>query len=106
MGARPAARLDRARCGSALRLHRDAYFVENETNFEALYGSPNPQPYVKDGIDRAVRGEAGSTNPGRSGTKLGLHYEWTLGPGETAAIRREFEAELRRVIPVRQRRVQ
>jgi len=63
------------------------YFVENETNFEALYGSPNPQPYVKDGIDRAVRGEAGSTNPGRSGTKLGLHYEWTLGPGETRTVR-------------------
>ena len=34
------------------------YFVENETNSEAVFGCSNAQPYVKDGIDRAVRGSA------------------------------------------------
>ncbi len=64
------------------------YFVENETNFEALFGVPSAQPYVKDGADRAiVRGESGATNPARTGTKLALDYAFTLGPGETKAIR-------------------
>jgi len=61
-----------------------ALFVENETNVAALYGSTNPQPYVKDGIDRAiVGGEPGATNPARIGSKLGLHYAATLAAGET-----------------------
>ncbi len=66
----------------------DSLFVENETNFEALYGVPNPQPYVKDGIDRAVRGAGeAATNPQRVGSKLGLHYATTLAPGETRTFR-------------------
>jgi len=65
----------------------DEYFVENETNTAALYGCPNGQPYVKDGIDRAVRGEAGTTNTARSGTKLGVRYERMLAPGEARTIR-------------------
>jgi hypothetical protein len=63
------------------------YFVENETNFETVFGVPNAQPYVKDGVCRAVRGESGTTNPDRTGTKLGLHYEWLLEPGETRTVR-------------------
>jgi hypothetical protein len=64
------------------------YFVENETNFEELYGVASPQPFVKDGIDRAiVRGEKGTTNPERSGTKLALDYAFTLGPGEVKSLR-------------------
>ena len=63
-------------------------FTENETNVAALYGASNPQPYVKDGIDRAiVRGEAGAVNPGRTGSKLGLHYAVDLAPGESYVVR-------------------
>ena len=63
-------------------------FVENETNFERLYGVPNPQPYVKDGIDRAVvRGETGATNPAATGSKLGLHYVAELRPGQSQTFR-------------------
>ena len=65
----------------------EALFVENETNFEALFRVPNPQPYVKDGIDRAiVHGEHGATNPAQRGSKLGLHYSFTLAPGESRAL--------------------
>jgi hypothetical protein len=65
----------------------DEFFVENETNTLTLFGVPNAQPYVKDGIDRAVRGERGTTNPARTGTKLGLRYECSIAPGETRTIR-------------------
>jgi len=65
-----------------------AYFVENETNFEALFGVASPQPYVKDGIDRAiVRGELDAVNPAGSGSKLGLDYAFTLEPGEARTVR-------------------
>jgi len=62
--------------------------TENETNYQALYGVGNAQPYVKDGIDRAiVHGEAGAVNPELRGTKLALHYSFVLAPGETQQIR-------------------
>jgi hypothetical protein len=66
----------------------DAMFAENETNFSELFGVSNPQPYVKDGIDRAiVRGERAATNPARSGTKLGLHASFVIPPGESRTLR-------------------
>jgi hypothetical protein len=65
-----------------------AYFVENESNLEALYGVPNPQPFVKDGIDRAiVRGERGAVNPAGSGSKLALEYVFELDPGQRRDLR-------------------
>jgi hypothetical protein len=46
----------------------------NETNNERTFGFPNDEPYVKDGIDRAVvHGEAGAVNPGGVGTKAAFH---------------------------------
>jgi hypothetical protein len=66
----------------------EALCVENETNFEALYGVANTQPYVKDGIDRAIaRGERGTTNPALTGSKLALHYAFTLAPGASESVR-------------------
>ncbi len=64
-----------------------AHFTENETNLEAMYGAPNPQPFVKDGIDRAiVRGETGATNS-RGGSKLGLDHAFDIAPGADAVVR-------------------
>jgi hypothetical protein len=66
----------------------EALAVENETNVATLYGVSNAQPYVKDGIDRAiVHGESGAVNPARSGSKLGLHYALTLEAGASHTIR-------------------
>jgi len=69
-------------------------FVENETNRAALYGVVNAQPYVKDGIGRAVVGaEEAATDPARTGSKFGLHYATTLGPGETRTFRLRLSDE-------------
>jgi hypothetical protein len=62
-------------------------YCENDSNLQALFGARNEQPYVKDGIDRAVRGERGAVNPLPAGSKLGLHYAFTLGAGETRVVR-------------------
>jgi hypothetical protein len=66
----------------------ETLFCENETDYERAFGVPSPSPYVKSGIDRAVRGEDRTgINPGRSGTKAALHYRWTLEAGESRTVR-------------------
>ncbi|MFO1128655.1 MAG: glucosidase [Rhodospirillales bacterium] len=50
-------------------------FTENETNQERIFGKPNPQPYVKDGINNhVVGGEADAVNPALIGTKAAADY--------------------------------
>ena len=64
------------------------FVTDNETNFEAVFGAANPQPYVKDGIDRAiVRDDLSAVNPEHRGTKLALDYAFVLEPGEMRQIR-------------------
>jgi hypothetical protein len=66
----------------------ETLFTENETDYERAFGVPSPAPYVKSGIDRAVRGEdRHGINPGRTGSKAALHYRWTLEAGETRTVR-------------------
>jgi len=60
----------------------------NETNNERVFGSPNDEPYVKDGIDRAVVGGDGSAvNPGGTGTKAAMHYTLTVPAADSATVR-------------------
>ncbi|HZO95531.1 MAG TPA: hypothetical protein VFB22_17415 [Candidatus Baltobacteraceae bacterium] len=67
---------------------RERLFTENETDYQRAFGAPNASPYVKSGIDRAVRGESqDGINPGRTGSKAALHYAWELEPGETRTLR-------------------
>ena len=48
-------------------------FTENDTNAERLFGTPNPSPYVKDGIDRfVVHGDIAAVNPAGTGTKVAV----------------------------------
>jgi hypothetical protein len=50
-------------------------FTENETNVARLFGSPNPQPYVKDAFHEAVvHGRKDLVNPEEVGTKAAAHY--------------------------------
>ena len=66
-------------------------FTENDTNARRLYGSDNPSPYVKDGInDCIVHGRKDAVNPEHIGTKAAAHYHLSLGPGETATVRLRF----------------
>ena len=63
-------------------------FTENDTNHERLFGSSNPTPYVKDGInDYVVSGRREAVNPNQTGTKAAAHYRIDIGAGETAVIR-------------------
>lgn len=67
---------------------QELLFTENETNYARLFGSANPSPYVKDGINEAiVAGHREATNPARVGTKAAAHYRRTIGAGETSVIR-------------------
>jgi hypothetical protein len=63
-------------------------FTENDTNAERLFGTPNPSPYVKDGIDRyVVHGDIAAVNPARTGTKVAVDVPLTLPPGGSATVR-------------------
>ena len=54
-------------------------FTENETNTARLFGTPNPSPYVKDGIDNAiVHGQQDAVNPAHQGTKASPHYQLSV----------------------------
>ena len=80
-----------AELGSLL-LHCDGnpqlLFTENDTNNERLFGTPNPTPYVKDGINNyVVSGREDAVNPDQTGTKAAAHYQLNVGAGETAIIR-------------------
>jgi len=63
-------------------------FTENETNNERLFGTSNPTPYVKDGINElVVHGKQDACNPAMVGTKASARYQLHVGPGETQVIR-------------------
>jgi hypothetical protein len=63
-------------------------FTENETNNQRIFGSPNPTPYVKDGINNyVVNGQRDAVNPAKEGTKASPHYRLRVNPGETSVVR-------------------
>ena len=65
----------------------EAWFTDNETNYERIFRSPNPTPFQKDGIERRLlHGEEGAVNPAKVGTKAALHYQRVLQPGETWTV--------------------
>src|SRR6185503_17959482 len=63
-------------------------FTENDTNFERVNGSPNPRPYVKDGIhDYIVHGRGDAVNPAKVGTKAAAHHQLSIAGGASQTIR-------------------
>ena len=57
-------------------------FTENESNSERLWGAPNANRFVKDGInDFVVQSRTEAVNPDLSGTKGAAHYQLELNPG-------------------------
>jgi hypothetical protein len=89
-----------------LRLYADdspeLLFTENETNHERLYGSGNPTPYVKDGINNyIVNGDAGAVNPDLTGTKAAANYKFHVPARSEVVVRlrltsQDFSAKLRK----------
>jgi hypothetical protein len=64
------------------------YVTDNETNFERLYGTPNPWRWVKDAFhDAVIHRKTGAVNPKEIGTKAAPHYEFELAPGEEVVVR-------------------
>jgi len=73
---------------------RELLFTNNETNTQRIFGTPNSNPYVKDGINEyIVHGQTAAVNPERRGTKAAAHYELSVGPGETAVVRLRLKAD-------------
>ncbi|HUN42447.1 MAG TPA: glucosidase [Acetobacteraceae bacterium] len=68
--------------------HPQLLFTENETNNARLFGTANPTPYVKDGInDHVVTGKRDAVNPNSTGTKAAALYELRIGSGGAAIVR-------------------
>ncbi|HTN43219.1 MAG TPA: glucosidase [Nitrospiria bacterium] len=69
-------------------------FTDNTTNNDRLFpGHPNPDPYVKDGInDFVVQGRKGAVNPGKTGTKAAAHYRLKVAPKGSATVRLRLTA--------------
>ncbi len=68
-------------------------FTDNETNVRRLFDVPNPTPFVKDGInDAIVHGATSTVNPERTGTKVAVHYQFSVPPDATATVRLRLSA--------------
>jgi len=62
-------------------------FTENNTNSQALFGSDNETPYVKDAFHRyIVKGEVDAVNPKQTGTKVCAVFEQTVAAGESIQV--------------------
>jgi Mannosylglycerate hydrolase MGH1-like glycoside hydrolase domain len=67
--------------------------VNNETNTQRVFGTPNTTKYVKDGInDYVVAGDENAVNPEGEGTKAAAHYLVTIAPGDSAVLRLRLRA--------------
>ncbi len=69
-------------CQSPVKL----LFVENETNNERLWRTPNQTPYPKDGINEHVIHGSATVNPQLTGTKASAMYVLQLTAGESREL--------------------
>jgi hypothetical protein len=66
----------------------EVLLTENETNYERLYGSPNPSSHTKDAFhERVVQGRTSATSPNGEGSKAAPHYRLELAPGAQMVVR-------------------
>jgi Glycosyl hydrolase family 63 C-terminal domain len=69
-------------------------FTENETNAHRLFGSPNPQPYVKDAFhEYVVHGRMDAVNLEQVGTKAAVQYDFEIPAGGEATLRLRLSSE-------------
>ena len=62
-------------------------FCDNETNLRRLYKRTNTTPYPTDGIhEYVVQGDRDAVNPALRGTKVALHYQAEVAPGEAYTV--------------------
>ena len=66
-------------------------FTENETNYDLIYGTANPSPYVKDSFHQfIIHKNQEAVNPSQIGTKAAPWYHLEIGAGETVSIKLRF----------------
>ncbi len=66
----------------------DLLFTENETNVRRLYGSENPDLFVKDGFhDYLVHGKKAAVNSVPEGSKVAPHFVLDVPAGKTMTVR-------------------
>jgi hypothetical protein len=66
----------------------DLLFTENETNTQALFGTPNKSSYVKDAFHACVcKKQRTASSPARAGTKAAGRWTFELAPGESRVVR-------------------
>jgi hypothetical protein len=69
-------------------------FTNNETNFERIFGSPNPTPYVKDAFHQyVIQQQQDAVNPAQTGTKAAACYQTMVEAGETIMVQLRFSEE-------------
>jgi hypothetical protein len=69
-------------------------FTENESNCSRLWGQPNPSPYVKDAFhEYVIRGNTGSVNPFRTGTKAAAHYRLEVAAKDSKIVKLRLSAK-------------
>lgn len=63
-------------------------FTENETNFQRVFNSANPSPFVKDSFhDYVIHAQAGAVDPRNAGTKAAAHYRFEIPAGQSVTVR-------------------
>ena len=63
-------------------------FTENDSNAHALWGTENPQRFVKDAFHRrVVHNDLDAVNPAEKGTKACAWYQLDVAPGQSETIR-------------------
>ncbi len=69
-------------------------FTDNETDAQALFGSPNASPFVKDAFHAAiVDGRADAVNPAATGTKAAAHWVVAVPAAGEVVLRLRLTAD-------------
>ena len=70
---------------------KELLFTDNETNTNALYGTPNKTSYVKDAFHAyVVDKKRAAVSPARAGTKAAGRWTAEIAPGESRIFRARF----------------
>jgi hypothetical protein len=69
-------------------------FVQNESNNERLWGSPNQTPHPKDGINDHVIHGKDTVNPQLTGSKASALYAVEIEPGKSVELRLRLTSNL------------
>lgn len=71
-----------------------AYFTDNESNTEKLYGVANPRPFVKDAFHRHIVNGEKCVNQDKKGSKACFHYNDTIPAGKSKVYRLRLTADV------------